>query len=329
LEAEPPWRGVVATSTGLGWRRPATQLAFYQAGVRLSGLLPAFLTRAAATTIGRAASRAPVSSRTALGRGLTMRRDMVARHLRKVYGPGLSDALIARGVDETFSFYARYWAESLRLPTLDASQVEAGVEVHGLEHIDRGLAAGKGVIAALPHLGGWEWGGRWIASTGRPATVVVEALQPPELFEWFVSLRQGNGLEVVPVGPSAGAAALAALAANRILCLLCDRLVSDVPGVEVEFFGERTRLPAGPATLALRKGAPVLPIAAYFGEAPDSHIVEIGAPVEMVRRGRLRDDVVMGTQALAYEIEALIRRAPTQWYLLQPNWPSDLVPAPR
>ena len=92
---------------------------------------------------------------------------------------------------------------------------------------------------------------------------------------------------------------------------------------EVEFFGERTTMPGGPALLALRSDSPLLPTAVYFrGER--CHGV-IGAPLDTERRGRLRDDVARVTQDLAYSLEALIRVAPEQWHLLQPNWPSDIA----
>jgi KDO2-lipid IV(A) lauroyltransferase len=90
----------------------------------------------------------------------------------------------------------------------------------------------------------------------------------------------------------------------------------------VTFFGERTTLPAGPVTLGLRSGAPVLPTAVYF-DGPDRHRGRVEPPLELVRRGRLGDDVAAGTQTLATALEELIAAAPEQWHLLQPNWPSD------
>jgi KDO2-lipid IV(A) lauroyltransferase len=254
---------------------------------------------------------------------------MAARHLQRVYAsdasaPALDRAELARKVDETFASYARYWAESLRLPAVTQAQLEASITVRGFEHLDGALAQGRGVIAALPHLGGWDWGGRWIAGTGRRATVIVEPLQPAEVFEWFVDFRRHAGLDVVAVGPGAGEASLEALAANHILCLLSDRLVAGAAGIDVEFFGEVTKLPAGPVTIALRSGVPIVPIAVYFGTKGDDHIVEMRPPLALERRGRFREDVRTGTQLLARELEALIRAAPTQWHLLQPNWPSDV-----
>jgi KDO2-lipid IV(A) lauroyltransferase len=151
--------------------------------------------------------------------------------------------------------------------------------------------------------------------------VVVERVEPPELFDWFVEVRRSLGMEVVALGPEAGATVARALRENRVVCLLADRDISG-DGVEVEFFGEATTLPAGPATLALRTGASLVPVAVYF-RPRGSHYAKIGPPVPVERTGRLRDDVVRITQALAHRFEALIREAPEQWHLMQPNWPSD------
>ncbi|HNJ98923.1 MAG TPA: hypothetical protein PLV13_12410, partial [Ilumatobacteraceae bacterium] len=157
---------------------------------------------------------------------------------------------------------------------------------------------------------------------GYQLTVVVEALQPPELFEWFRDLRKALGMNVVPTGPNAGAEVMAALKRNDIVCLLCDRDL-DRNGVEVEFFGERTTLPPGPAMLGLRMGAPVLPVGVYFTNEYNGHHAVVRPPLSLVRRGGLREDVARITQNLAHELEFLIRRAPEQWHLFQPNWPSD------
>jgi KDO2-lipid IV(A) lauroyltransferase len=151
--------------------------------------------------------------------------------------------------------------------------------------------------------------------------VVVEPVEPLELFEWFARVREAIGMEIVPLGPDAGPAVLRALKANRIVCLLCDRdLAGD--GVPVDFFGERTTLPGGPATLALRTGAPLIPSGVYF-RPHGGHYAKIGPPMVVEREGRLRDDVGRITQELTRRFEELIRMAPEQWHLMQPNWPSD------
>src|SRR5439155_23693068 len=130
---------------------------------------------------------------------------------------------------------------------------------------------------------------------------VVERLDPPELYEWFNRVRHRLGFDTVPLGPQAGPALMRALRANRVVGLLCDRDVGGT-GVEVEFFGERTKLPGGPATLAVRSGAPILPAAAYFdGQA--GHLAVICPPPPIERAGRLRDDVIRVAQGLAHALE--------------------------
>jgi KDO2-lipid IV(A) lauroyltransferase len=152
---------------------------------------------------------------------------------------------------------------------------------------------------------------------------VVESLHPADVFEWFTSFRRRLGMQVITAGPDAAAACTRALARNHLLCLLCDRRVGGAAGTEVEFFGERTLLPAGPVTLALRTGATLLPCAVYFGRDADQHHGKIRPALPLRREGRLRDDIHAWTQVLASELECLVRQAPTQWHLMQPNWPSD------
>ena len=187
----------------------------------------------------------------------------------------------------------------------------------------RALDEGNGAIIALPHLGGWEWAGRWIADRGHPITVVVERIEPPELFEWFVDLRSKLGMTVVPLGPDSATTVMKALRDNHIVCLVSDRDLMG-GGPQVDFFGERTTLPGGAATLALRTGSPIIPTGVYFTNRVDGHYAWVKPPIVVARESkRLRDDVDRVTQLVAYELETLIRRAPFQWHLFQPNWPID------
>jgi KDO2-lipid IV(A) lauroyltransferase len=250
------------------------------------------------------------------------RRSQVERNLRRIHGADFGGLAMRRAVVETFVSYARYYVESFRLPGTSPEVLDAGIRYEGWEEV---VAArdekGTGAIVALPHLGPWEWAGFWAATVLKePITVVVEALEPHDLYEWFRELRESFGLHVIALGPGAGTQVLEALRRNHILVLLSDRDIGG-GGVEVEFLGERTTLPAGPATLALRTGAPLFPSAVY---AEGDHRVGIVRPaLDTARRGKLRDDVQRITQDLADELGVLIRRAPEQWHLLQPNWPSD------
>lgn len=283
----------------------------YKFGAILSKLVPGPLSGPTASLFGLPAA-------------LTMadRRRMVDRHVRRVV-PSASSFERRRIGREVFENYARYYIESFRLPTTSSAEIRRRFTIDGFDHVLEARRLGRGAIVALPHLGGWEWGGRWITDQGIPMTVVVEPLDPPELFDWFVDLRRGFGMNVVPLGPEAGPEILRALARNEIVCLLCDRFISGA-FVVVEFFGERTFLPAGPATLALRTGAPLLPAAVYFSDRRSGHHALVRPGIGVHRsEARLREDVRRITQELARELENLIRRDPAQWHLLQPNWPND------
>ena len=291
----------------------AATIGLYRSGAVAARILPRVLTGPAAAQFGLGASFASRE-----------RRQMIMRHLGRV-DPSLTGAALRRAAAEAFDSYARYWIESFRLPTLDRREVERGLTTSGYrEHLVTALGRGRGAILALPHLGGWEWAGRWIADQGHRVTVVVERIEPPELFEWFRALRSDLGMNVVAVGPEAGREVLTALGRNEVVCLLSDRDITRT-GVGVRFFGEETTLPSGPALLALRSGAPLLPTAVYFEEPPrDHHLGLVLPPLDTARSSApLRDDIVRVTQALATALEGLIRRAPTQWHLFQPNWPSD------
>jgi len=282
----------------------------YRLGAVAARVLPEQVSLALATVAGRGFASCP-----------SERRRMLRRHMRRVLGPDVSEVEVRRQAAGAMGAYARYWVDTFRVPSLGLEDLERGLTFSGREHLEAGLAAGRGVILALPHLGGWELAGAYVAQMGDPITVVVEELQPPEVFDWFVSLRRSMGMTVVPADAGAGAAVARALKANEVVCLLCDRDMSGT-GVPVEFFGERTTLPGGPATLALRSGAPLVPIAVYASWR--GHEATLRPPLDTARRASFRADVGRITQDVATELEALIRRAPDQWHLLQPNWPSDL-----
>jgi phosphatidylinositol dimannoside acyltransferase len=248
-------------------------------------------------------------------------RAMVERHQRRV-DPALGGAELQRRVREVFRSYGRYYGESFRLPTIGAEELDRGLTLEGFEHVEDSLARGVGPMLVLPHLGSWEWCAYWLTRVRKvPVTAVVERVEPPALFDWFVEFRERIGMEIVPLGPDAGRSIVKAIKQAHVIALLCDRDVGG-GGTEVTFFGETTTLPSGPAVLALRTGAPLIPTGVYDQGGGHHHAV-VRPPIPADRRGSFRDDVARITQAMADELEGLIRRAPEQWHLLQPNWPSD------
>ncbi len=270
---------------------------------------------------------------------------MLDRHLRRVAdhssnlgrssGRSAADRA-ASDVAAGFGSYARYWVESFRLPTVSLRRLDRGFSFVDYDRIEAVRASGVGPILVLPHLGGWEWAAAWLGRVAEvPVTAVVERLEPDDLFEWFEDLRSSWGCEVVPLGPDAFGRTVRAVRDRHIVCLLADRDIGGT-GVEVEFFGETTTMPVGPAVIASRTGAPILPTAVFFSGW--QRFCRVGAPIyadDLARasgssadgpRPRGRDRYQALTQRMASELEQLIADAPEQWHLLEPNWPSDRNP---
>ncbi len=242
------------------------------------------------------------------------------RNLERALGGNdepVDEAVLRRYLVRSMRSYGRYWAEGAKLPAIAPGEVTQRIRIcEGEDHLRAAVALGKGVILALPHIGSWEWGGMFLADVGWPMTAVAERLEPPELFDWFVAKRGQMGLGIVPLDDSASGATMKVLRDGGVLGLLCER---DLPGsgIGVQLFGAPIRVPAGPATLALRTGATLLCAAVYSGPGRDHHVV-VTPPLDTSRHGALRQDVAHVTQLVIDELGWLIRRAPEQWHVLQP-----------
>lgn len=249
------------------------------------------------------------------------RRAMVARHARRI---GVTEPDVRSHVASTFRAYGRYWAEALWLRPSNRQIVERGITHEGLDLVERARDEGSGMIYVLPHIGNWEFAGPLAESIGVQVVAVAENLANRRIRDWFVELRGRLGIEVVLA--TGGRQVMRdldhAIDRKAAVALLSDRDLSG-RGIEVEFFGEHTTLPAGPATLAIRTGAPIFPVAAYFRPDGGHHIViRPPVPVDPDPDDRAAE-IRAVTQRIARELETLVEAAPEQWHLLQPNWPSD------
>lgn len=286
----------------------------YIAGWKVVGALPAAL----ATRLFNAGADAASDN----GRGM----EMLRRNLIRVVGVENVDQQLVR---DSMRSYARYWKEAFRLPVMAGdAQVVASISnaVRGREYLDEALEAGRGAILALPHSGNWDMAGMWLVHNYGQFTTVAERLKPESLFDAFVEFRRGLGFEVLP--HTGGEAPpyprlREVLGGNGIVCLLGERDLTS-RGVEVDFFGETTTFPAGPAKLAIDTGAALLPVHAWF-EGTDSAPawgLKSGAPVEVTT-------VEETTQRLADCFAANIAAHPQDWHMLQPMWPADRPKKPR
>lgn len=246
--------------------------------------------------------------------------EQLRRNLARVIGvkpAKVPDSLMRASV----ASYARYWREAFRLPTMDLAKLSRQLDTgtHGQDNLDGGLAEGRGVVLALPHSGNWDMNGVWLAHTRGTFSTVAERLKPESLYRRFIDYRETLGFEVLPLsgGKRPPFEVLCdRLRDNRVVALMAERDLTRT-GVEVDFFGEPTRMPAGPAKLAIETGAALLPSHCWFeGNAWGCNMQE---PLDTSS-----GDVAAITQALADEFARNIAAHPADWHMLQPQWLADL-----
>ena len=246
--------------------------------------------------------------------------EQLRKNLARVIGTTpaeVPDALIRASV----ASYARYWREAFRLPTMNQAALAERLDrvFIGAEKFDAALVGGRGAVMALPHSGNWDMAGVWLAQKYGTFTTVAERLKPESLYDRFIAYRESLGFEVLPLtgGERPSMEVLAErLEANRFVCLMADRDLTR-SGVQVDFFGEPTRLPAGPARLALETGAPLHPAHVYYDG--DDCVVQIDDALDASS-----GDVTVITQALADRFAVNIAAHPQDWHMLQPQWLADL-----
>ncbi|MFJ1585039.1 phosphatidylinositol mannoside acyltransferase [Streptomyces sp. NPDC088197] len=224
--------------------------------------------------------------------------------------------------------YLRYWMESFRLPAWSKDRIRGGFDPADVHYLTDGLAAGRGVILALPHMANYDLAGAWVTTAlDTPFTTVAERLKPETLYDRFVAYRESLGMEVLPHTGGAAFGTLARrLRSGGLVCLVADRDLS-ASGVEVDFFGERTRLPAGPAMLAQQTGALLLPVTLWYDESPVMR-GRVHPPVEVPATGDRTSKTAAMTQRLADAYASGIAEHPEDWHMLQRLWLSDLEPRP-
>lgn len=276
-------------------------------------------------------SRAAYALADGLGRAWHLleprRRRLVAANLSRVLAASdrpVSKADLNSLVKDAFVAHARYYLEILRMPpTTDRAEVDSLLSVPNQDRLEALIRAGA-VIGVSAHFGNFEPGALWLAARGLPWVAPVERIEPPELFEYLRSRRGAGNLggEIV-APPRAARRVLTALRAGELVAIAADRDVLG-NGQDVIFFGHPTRLPSGPASLALQSGAPVL-VGTLRRVAPNRFVARVDR-VRWDSRGDRRRDVAALTQRIADTLAEHIAEAPEQWWgAFQPIWP-DLSP---
>jgi phosphatidylinositol dimannoside acyltransferase len=257
------------------------------------------------------------------GRGVTRLR----ANLSRVVGPDATPAELDLLVRDAMRSYLRYWMEAFRLPGLTPRQRVDSFQLvdDDEQRLADAVALGKGVVLVLPHAGNWDAAGAYVVGHGWPLITVQERLKPEKVFQRFLEFRESIGMEILPLsgGERPPLDVLTEkLGQGYVVPLLAERDMS-ARGVEVTFFGGRTRMPAGPAVLAMRTGAPTFTVDLWYEEdGPKGHI---RGPLELPTEGALDERVRAATQLFADSMAAGIAEHPADWHMLQRMWLDEPV----
>src|SRR3954469_11028134 len=242
------------------------------------------------------------------GRGVQRLRENLSRVC-----PELPDGELDTLTHEAVRSYLRYWCESFRLPAWPVDDLVRRTRTVDEHHVRDAYAQGRGVVVPLPHMGNWDWAGAWACATGMPLVTVAERLGPAGLYDEFVAYRSTLGMEILPL--TGGDAAFPRLEqwvrGGGLVCLLADRDLSRT-SVEVTLCGHRARMPRGPALLARRTGAPLVPVTLHYVERDLT--ITFHRPIP-----HADGDVGLATmtQGVADAFTTALRAHPEDWHMMQ------------
>ncbi|HUW08344.1 MAG TPA: lysophospholipid acyltransferase family protein [Anaerolineae bacterium] len=239
-------------------------------------------------------------------------------NMRQVLGPGADEAAVRRTARAGFNHFAYGVADFFRQPRLLEGELDQLiVSVHGEEYLDEALAAGRGGILMIAHMGPWEAAGTWIARRGVSVTPVALTHEAPQIERFFVSRRDRGGYQSVPLGKAAREL-LRTIQRGEMVVLAADRNFTEF-GTWAEFLGRQALMPDGHVRLALRTGAPIIPALVQRDENLKARIVF--EPPITLRKGQ--DDVQTGVRRCLEVLERYIRLYPEQWMAMSRIWPEE------
>ena len=276
----------------------------YFAGWRLVRTLPEKMAYRLFSSIGRRAVKVN-------GKSVQRLRSNLSR-----VKPELSQSELDDLVARSFNSYMRYWCDTFRIQDWSVERIQRSVTLNNGHLLIDAVQTGKGVVVALPHSGNWDHAGAYFCSIGLPLVTVAERLKPEALFQKFLAYRSSMGFEVLSLDSRSFVTLLKRAREKRLIALVADRDLSR-SGVDVQFFGHPSRMPAGPALLAIKTGIPL--VVAHVSYKPIGiHIdfTEVHIPVE----GSESEKISATVQACADLFAKGIAQHPEDWHMLQRIW---------
>jgi lauroyl/myristoyl acyltransferase len=294
------------------------QLVYYAyvAGSRLAQAIPERLAYFIAHSAGAVHAR--------LSR---KKKAIVERNLSRITGEPPESPRVQRLVVAAFKSYARYWLETFRLVRAPKEFFLERFHCPDEHKLDDVAARGKGVVVCVGHLGNWDAAGAWVGARGQRLVSVAEALKPRRMFEFFAEHRARLGMKIYAAEPGVTSNLVQEVERGSVVAILGDRDLKGA-GPKVDFFGEPATFPAGPASVAIRAGVPLLVAGVWttkLGDGRRGWYAEISGPFELPEQGTA-GAIQELTEIVTKELEGFVARRPEEWHVFQPFWPADKKP---
>lgn len=260
--------------------------------------------------------------------GWRSKRQVTQQNMSKVLNLPAKDARVKRAAFESWRKYGRYASDFIYFPHMDMERAEARLRdltegASWSEFMQQALDGGKGAIVSTAHFGSWDMAGALLARHF-PLYAVAETFKDPRLNELLQNQRREKRISIIPMDGSTRKI-LRALQENVFVAIVVDRPMTKETGVEVTFFDQKTYVPGGPAALAMKSGAAIVPGYVWYGRKQQLY-VRIFAPVfpQISQKPEERkNEILRLTQYMYTTLEEVIRTAPTQWYMFRPFWPAS------
>jgi Kdo2-lipid IVA lauroyltransferase/acyltransferase len=246
-------------------------------------------------------------------------RKVALENLHLAFGKEKSEEELIAIARKTFENLGMMAVEFFRIPKMDVEAFKKRVTIEGLEEALRLLAKGKGTLLLLAHFGNWEMMGIMSKLIGSSIMVIAKPMKKNERMDQYITeIRNAAGLEVVS-SIKASRIVMKALSKNRVVGILIDQRAKRSEGIWADFFGKKAPTTPSLAVLAMKTGAPVVPVFMVrngFGK----HRLIIQNPLELVHTGDIKKDVEANTQLFNHTLESMIRQYPDQWFWVHRRW---------
>jgi lauroyl/myristoyl acyltransferase len=244
----------------------------------------------------------------------------VHANLRQILGPEADDVTLHQMTYQVFfhagqTYYDFFHAIGQPKEVL-AEAVRIPEEI--VAFVRSETARGRGVLVLTAHMSNFDLLGLSVGTQGLPIQMLSLA-NPQAGFHLLNYLRAKAGFEVTPITTGSLRAAIRRLKSGGIVLTGVDRPIPEDREL-VEFFGRPAYLPIGPVRLALMTGALVIMGSCYY-EPGKGYALKVTEPLEMIRTGDRRRDILTNVRRVADILEEHIRARPEQWMMFHPFWP--------